>query len=53
MTVIEMAKLNGPDPLAYLADIRDRIHDHNINRLGELLPWNRAPLASETGNQAA
>jgi hypothetical protein len=36
MIVIETAKLNGLDPLAYQADI----HDHKINRLDELLPWN-------------
>ncbi|SLN76167.1 Transposase IS66 family protein [Roseovarius gaetbuli] len=39
MTIIETAKLNGLDPQAYLADILDRIHDHKINRLDELLPW--------------
>jgi hypothetical protein len=33
MTVIEAAKLNGPNPQAYLADVLDRIHDHKINRL--------------------
>jgi transposase len=43
MTVIETAKLNGLDPQAYLADVLDRIHDHKINRLDELLPWNWAP----------
>lgn len=53
MTVIETAKLNGLDPLAYLADILDRIHDHKINRLDELLPWNWSPLASATDSQAA
>jgi len=46
MTVIETAKLNGLDPQAYLADILDRIHDHKINRLNELLPWNWAPLTA-------
>ncbi|PII39384.1 transposase IS66 [Sinorhizobium meliloti CCBAU 01290] len=29
---------------AYLADVLDRIHDHKINRLDELLPWNWAPV---------
>lgn len=53
MTVIETAKLNGLDPLAYLADILDRIHDHKINRLDELLPWNWVPVASVTDSQAA
>ena len=40
MTIIETAKLNNLDPQAYLADILDRIHDHKINQLDELLPWN-------------
>lgn len=53
MTIIETAKMNGLDPQAYLADIFDRIHDHKINRLGELLPWNWEPLASVTNSQAA
>jgi transposase len=53
MTIIETAKLNGLDPLAYLADIFDRIHDHKINRLDELLPWNWTPVASVTNSQAA
>ena len=44
MTIIETAKLNGLDPQAYLADVLDRIHDHKINRLDELLPWNWTPL---------
>jgi transposase len=53
MTVIETAKLNDLDPQAYLAGILDRIHDHKINRLDELLPWNWVPLASVTDRQAA
>jgi transposase len=53
MTIIETAKLNDLNPQAYLADILDRIHDHKINRLDELLPWNWAPLASATDSQAA
>lgn len=46
MTIIETAKMNGLDPQAYLADLLDRIHDHKINRLDELLPWNWAPLGT-------
>jgi transposase len=46
MTLIETAKLNGLDPQAYLADVLDRINDHMINRLDELLPWNWAPCAA-------
>jgi transposase len=45
MTIIETAKMNGLDPQAYLADILDRIHDHKINRLDELLPWNWSPAS--------
>lgn len=46
MTIIGTAKLNGLDPQAYLADVLDRIHDHKINRIDELLPWNWAPMAA-------
>jgi transposase len=53
MTIIKTAKLNGIDPQAYLADILDRIHDHKINRLDELLPWNWMPMAAVTDSQAA
>lgn len=42
MTLIETAKMNGLDPQAWLVDVLDRIHDHKINRLHELLPWNWA-----------
>jgi transposase len=47
MTLIESAKMNGLDPQAYLADLLDRIHDHKVNRLDELLPWNWAALAAK------
>jgi transposase len=39
-SLIETAKLNGLDPEAYLRDILNRIADHKINRIAELLPWN-------------
>jgi len=52
MTVIETAKLNGLDPQAYLTDILNRIHDHKINRLDELLPWNWSPLAAPNAEAA-
>lgn len=47
MTIIETAKMNGLDPQAYLTDILSRIHDHKINRLDELLPWNWTPVENE------
>ncbi|MBE3640678.1 IS66 family transposase [Mangrovicoccus algicola] len=53
MTIIESAKMNGLDPQAYLADVLDRIHDHKINRLDELLPWNWQPQATETSRSDA
>lgn len=43
MTLIESAKMNGLDPQAYITDLLNRIHDHKINRIGELLPWNWVP----------
>jgi len=46
MTLIESAKMNGLDPQAYITDLLDRIHDHKINRIDELLPWNWSPLIS-------
>ncbi|AVA24877.1 MULTISPECIES: IS66 family transposase [unclassified Rhizobium] len=53
MTIIETAKMNGLDPQAYLADVLDRIQDHKINRLAELLPWNWKPTAAIICAEAA
>ena len=39
-TLIETAKLNGVDPQAWLTNVLNRIADHKINRIDELLPWN-------------
>jgi IS66 C-terminal element len=49
-TLIQTARLNDVDPQAWLADLLDRINDHNIQKLDQLLPWNwkndRAKLAA-------
>ncbi len=42
-TLIETAKLNGVDPQAWLAWVLERIADHKITKLDELMPWNYTP----------
>ena len=42
-TLIETAKLNKVDPQAWLTWVLQRIADHKINKLDELMPWNYCP----------
>jgi transposase len=41
-SLIESCKLNHIDPQRYLHYVLERIADHPINRIDELLPWNVA-----------
>lgn len=38
-TLLGTAKLNDIDPQAYLRYVLERIADHPINQIDELLPW--------------
>ena len=49
-SLIGTAKLNGMDPQAYLRHILERIAEHPVNRVAELLPWN---VAAEIERDAA
>jgi transposase len=47
-SLIGTARLNGINPEAYLAYVLERIADHPINRIDELLPWNVAQQLPDT-----
>ena len=43
-SLIGTAKLNGLDPEGYLRMVLERIADHPINQVDQLLPWNIIPV---------
>ncbi len=48
-SLIETAKLSGADPQAWLTDTLACIADHPVNRIEELLPWNRQAATTDDG----
>jgi transposase len=49
-TLIECCKLGKIDPQSYLQYVIERIADHPINRIEDLLPWNVADKIKQTNN---
>jgi len=52
-TLIGTCRLNGIDPHAYLRHVLERIAEHPINRIEELLPWRVADLLPLALSRAA
>ena len=51
-SLITTARLNNVDPLAWLTDVLERIAEHPMHRLDELLPWNWKPIETNISQAA-
>lgn len=52
-SLIGTCLLNGIDPQAYLRYLFERIAEHAVNRIAELLPWNVAAHLTDSIAEAA
>ena len=47
MSLIQSAKMNGLEPLAYLSDVLNRLPTHSNSRIAELLPTGWKPACAQ------